>query len=664
MRKSIIQSGLQLFPGSNRHGNAGVRLGRMMPFCNVPRIAMWRACHLLVAVTMLCVGSPAFAAPEASPGTAAPRVDWAVAKLAYAQIDQWVADESVNRKADDRPLMVTGVTGVKVTLRYGGLTVGSGESLVPSFNPDRKTDLHELAAKATGLALVQFKDQRGAGGKWKLEVDLQVAHTPETIELAANADSKTIYFQFAAGFHGLRMTHHKQKDSSAVMWPASAVASNMRPDSQINRLLANLGYKFNELQAIQARLGHPDGPALQRFQVIHLVRNPNAKDVNQLVRGGEIKSANAISMASVKSSSDRLFQYIERRISPEGSMPGTYQPTSDRYKPLKADVEDVAITLAALVERTRYLYDIAPNGLDYHRAKEQVRVLVISLRKSLVGANAKSKSPEAMAHLMTAIIDSPHLGELKLDRNWLGNQLQKIQDDKGRFIDPASKQPVKPHAQAMITSSLVKLYGQTREEALPAVIHKAQDQLWLKMDDTVDVITAQPWMADALVQMNKLLPPTDDAGKEKFAKRAEALKTLAESIRKKKLVRGTPSLGPADVVGGVDLINESDAGARTPDWRTSHVLALLAGQLNESAIIPEADRIMVQFDCTLLVRFLDQLTFDDAACFYVRSKTDAIHGVRFALWDNRLHVEPTAMTLLALTRLQAALTPKQTTSSN
>ena len=49
---------------------------------------------------------------------------------------------------------------------------------------------------------------------------------------------------------------------------------------------------------------------------------------------------------------------------------------------------------------------------------------------------------------------------------------------------------------------------------------------------------------------------------------------------------------------------------------------------------------------------------DEPSAFYMRGmaggRRDAVDGVRFALWDNRQAVKPSAMTLIALTELQAA----------
>lgn len=664
------------------------RLRRMLRSGNTNAGRLWRGITFLLAFLFAAtamstsVSADTTKAPLAAQTGAAqadaPQIDWAVAKLAYQKIEGWVKAESVGRKAADQPLMVKGVMGVKVTLRYGGLIVGAGDAMTASADTTKKVDLHELTAKATGLALVQYLERRKAALKavpsnpaanagqplrWKIDVDLQVAHSPESIVLTDDAPKKAVFFSFAGGFHGLRMSHHLKESESKVIWPSSALAANMRPDSQISRLLAELKYPFSEIQTIQSRTARSDGPQLERFEVIHLVRPPNSPTIRLLTRGNEIKSANDINMAAVQTMNAHLYEFLERRISSDGTMPGTYHPTADRYKPLRGDIEDIAITASALAHRARHLYAESPNSLAYHRTKESVRVLTGYLRTQLLGKPARSHSPEAMAHLLNAIILSPNLNELKLERDQLSRLLIAKQDDKGRFIDPVSKGPVKPHAQAIITAALVETYGQSRNAALPDAIRKGQDALWTFTTKSIDVVSAQPWMADALFEMNRLLPAIDEAEKTKFTKRVETLQILAESLRKKKMVRGKPAIGPVDVEGGIDLINEVGSGVATPDWRTAHVLAFLSGLLREGQGIKADDRIMVQFDCTMMVRFLNQLMFDEASIYYVRSRTDTMHGVRFALWDNRLHLEPTALTLLATTRFQEALTRKPKTAN-
>ena len=65
-----------------------------------------------------------------------------------------------------------------------------------------------------------------------------------------------------------------------------------------------------------------------------------------------------------------------------------------------------------------------------------------------------------------------------------------------------------------------------------------------------------------------------------------------------------------------------------------------------------ADKIKWMRDCQLACRFLAQLMIDEPGCYYVRGPQDAIGGVRLNLWDNKLAIWPSAMTLLALTELQ------------
>jgi hypothetical protein len=67
------------------------------------------------------------------------------------------------------------------------------------------------------------------------------------------------------------------------------------------------------------------------------------------------------------------------------------------------------------------------------------------------------------------------------------------------------------------------------------------------------------------------------------------------------------------------------------------------------------DRLEWILSAGLGTRYLAQLMFASPSCFYVRSPDDALGGVRQMLWDNRLSIPPTAMSLLAALELEQTL---------
>lgn len=615
----------------------------------------------------------------------APLVDWSVAKAVYQQADKWIKDDKVERDVSARPLLVSGVVAVRVTLRFGGLTLATADALGNTERPQAPSDLREMVARATELALVKYHDARdrslsrpGTATKDKapakpgvipLELDLQIAHSPSEILIPAAASPKAVYYQFAPGYHGLRLLSTANPPVTAMIWPGNAIASNLRPDSQITQLLSDAGYGPQDVLNLPAKIGREGGPRLQRLDVIHLVRPFDGQPVAQLTRGNEIIPLEAVDMGTVESMAKRISRHLVTRIIAEGPAPGsltgTYLPTSDRYDPIEASLADTAMTAYALSRRAHRLGLADPNGLEFLNTKEKARVILDFLRKSLVNLKASEGDPEAKALLLLTLVEVPHLAELKGDRDKLGEALVNLQLAKNWFVNPATRAPVSFSQQAIVLAALTGLYEQTRDEKLAPVIEAGLDALWGSQPELADMVTAMPWMTTATVKMHRLnvATQTDETARarerQRWTQRVEATRKLAEGLRARKMIRSKPAIGPIDVIGGYDLISETADGAPAPDWRSAHVLALLVSIDREPELVEGVKPHQTIFEATMTVRYLAQLMLDEPSSYYVRgARTDALDAVRLALWDNRLEVRPSAVTLLAITLLQESFGPQ------
>ena len=629
----------------------------------------------------------------------APMVDWSVARSVFQQAEKWVKDDKVERDVSSRPLLVSGVVAVRVTLRFGGLTLATADALGNADKPNTPADLREMTARATELALVKYHDARDhaiarpqPGEKSKdnakenvkdkdrakapapgakpghipLEFDLQIAHSPSEILLPASASAKAVYYQFAAGHHGLRLTSTATPPVAAMVWPGNALASNLLPDSQITQLLADAGYGPQDTINLAPKIGRDGGPRLQRLEVIHMVRPFDGQPIMLLTRGNELIPIDAVDMGTVDSMSRRLSRHLVSRIIIEGPSPGslagTYLPTSDRYDPIEASIGDTALTAYVLNRRAAQLGAVDANGLEYLNLKEKARVVTDHVRKTLVPLKVNEGDSEAKALLMLTIIESPHLAEFKPDRDKLASALMALPQDKGALVNPNSRGRFSAEGQAILLAALTALYEQTRDDKLPIIIEPALDALWASKLDTIDLVSAMPWMTQATLRLHRinLAEQTDPTARayerQKWANRVAAMRTLSESLRKKKLVRAKPALGPVDVIGGFDLISDNTDGAPAPDWRSAQVLAFLSSIASDPEVMEGQSINQFKFDVTLSVRYLAQLMVDEPSCFYVRgARRDALDAVRLALWDNRLAVKPSAMTLLAIMELQDAM---------
>lgn len=640
--------------------------------------------HLLPALCLLLAPIAAAAAADQKPLLEAPLVDWSVGRSMHQQIASWVKNDKVERDVSARPVLVCGVAGVRVTLRFMGITVAIGDAMVPAdTRPESAVDLRDLAARATDAALIGYREERdrvstkapagpdnakpAAQAKREpllLEVDLQIAHSPTDILLPESAPAKAIYYQFAAGHHALRMTSTSTPPVVSMIWPSNAIAANLLPPSQINQLLSDAGYTVTDILTIAPKISRDGGPRLQRFEVIHLVRPFDGQPVIQLTRGNELIPHNAIDGRTVDSMGQRLAQHLTHRIILEGPEPGslvnTYHPTSDRYDPGEASLAETALAAYAMSRRAAMLGKPDPNGLEFMNLREKARVVTSYLRKSLVNTKPDQGDNEARALLLLTLIESPFFAELKVDRDKLGAALMSLPLSKGQFLHPGTGARYAPEVQALIALSLTALYEQTRDPKLAAVIEPLLTTLWSTKYATEDLLPVLPWLTHASIRMHQLQSGQADEQarafeRQRWAARSEAIQSMLELLDKK-LVDTRPALGPDDVIGGYDLINETREGAPTPDWRSAYALAFQSYVAVQKELMEDRRMVQLKFNATLTVRFLAQLMIDEPSCYYVRgSRRDALHGVRFALWDNRLAVKPTAMTLLAVTELQEAV---------
>lgn len=109
---------------------------------------------------------------------------------------------------------------------------------------------------------------------------------------------------------------------------------------------------------------------------------------------------------------------------------------------------------------------------------------------------------------------------------------------------------------------------------------------------------------------------------------------------------------PPDVCGAFALTGQSSRGANAQSARPGHGLALMLGS---TELTSDRDVARACSSQALLVRFLRQLAFDDAACYLVADRSRAIGALRTAPWDSRIAVAANAMSLICLEESRKAL---------
>ena len=657
----------------------------------------------------------------------APLVDWSHARAVYRLADSWRLNGSTDTREKQPTIRVSGVAGVRVTLRRGGITSGVGDAFIPELavGPASKLikgdddlgptcDLVALTKTATQRAIAAFgqrlaevraKNANKDGAKPQgmldvapfLTIDIQIAKMPRPIFISPLAEDGAIFETFAPGFHGLRLVRTDQPDLmiQAWDWPASSIASNSTPRTQLLQLLTDV--KFDDSKLAMLGKSEPPPPAahiapapapkpapttapaaapapepallrekqrndvlpavLERFDVLHIARANNQAPELLLTRGNILLPAARIDEQTLRALGERIAALLIRRIRTDGpmagAMAGTYHPTPDQFEPAIASDEEIALVTLALSRWSKYLAQRDPGNPQQIKTDNAI-VAAVNFSYGRAKANPPAVSTVA-AMVLRSLVTAPHLVKNKSQRDEMLSAVRACRNADGSFRENSATIAPKLSiaGQALLTSAMAAVYAQNEDPKLGADARQSLELLWRDMDLT-KAITALPWIISAEVDLQKVPIPPGELGAAPPMPRAQAINTIVSVLRDRQIV-AAPTSGPADVIGGFELTRLPPDAPPNPNWNSAFALDFVARSLRYPNAVAAKDRLSWILTCSLGARFIAQLSIDEPSCYYIRSQPDAMGGVRNALWDNRLAPAPSAISLIATADLLETL---------
>ncbi|MHB1158382.1 MAG: hypothetical protein ACYC26_16275 [Phycisphaerales bacterium] len=598
-------------------------------------------------------------APPAQP------LDADLATQAYVVIENWVARAAV----PDQPLAIraSDVSGLAVTLRFQGLTIGFGSAMLddplsPLADP-QPTDIMALARRAVQAAfddaqsnLTQLAVNRQAGPMPKnlpalaplLQLDLQIAKVPQRIALDSLADLPA---RITLDAHGLAL-----RDVASNRWtlqfPGQSLAANLSLQAQLNRLLAGLNMNPTQLPTI----GTPQGPQLHRFDVVQIVRINADQPPLSLHRGQVVLPPRALDMQAITDWSGQWADQLISRLDDEGRFVGTYEPSLNQCDPTQAPPADAALACYALAA-----YNRSPQA-DPQRAIAAAHAAQRGLTRLLIDLGASTAVTQAAPTLipttqdsaltLLALLECPGNSSFKSQRDRLASWLMaSFTPDKGFRGTPHIQSTfATPPVQAAAALALVRMYDQTRE---PRYLQTAKAALSLLWTDAIKRRTdaLMPWAALAEYELAKLGEPTPGL---------LLAQTACQSLWQQQIQPNDPSSssstsgggGSADIIGGFrtpgQLFDE-------PTWLSAGPLVALADALPVKNFINDEDRPAWIVNVSLGLRFCAQLTMTRQSAYYVQNRQRAVGAVRNSCYDNRQPTAATAYALLAASEFQKSL---------
>ncbi len=649
---------------------------RMMRVSNTQKPGLWPRNLVLGAWVLGLIISgwvltpAASAQDEAEMAIEAPLLDASHGQRAYRLVERWLSDTSSARRGG-KPIEVTGLVGVRLVLRSGGVIVGEGRAyredmLAALDGPGEAVDLvpilmlaveraeigvlesladTRLRSVVAGRSLSDTQKMSVADVSANLAIELELGYGLRTVSVPAKAAEDAVFTHFAPCYHGLAFVDGQSGQWSWV-WPGDATARNIAPSTQLVVGLKGLGLQRDAV----AKLARPDGVGLARFSTIHMVRPYTGSDPTVLIRSRGAQPRYAVSERELVSMGDRLIEHLSSRFTSDGEVRGTYHPTSGRYDPPLAVKDQAALACYAMVHHSRYLIQIKPEDQSSMVFARRATRLATQMAESALSSD-EAVQPRVLSLLLLTLLESPDSITDQDLRDRLGSRLLSfVEAQTGR-----DGKRMSAGAASLSAAALGSWYARTRDEALGEAVWGLMDQLWENPDRAPNLV-ALPWLALTQERVGALLVVADPTGERKaeLDRRRLILAKVIDRLCAYQVI-DKPRLGPDDVQGGFVLSPGPAGSPPNPDWHNAQPLMFISTVLRDEVATEGQDKLGWLLSAGYSARFVEQLMMNDASCYYVRDRVAAKGAVRMAPWDNRLALAPTAMSLLAVTELQTSL---------
>jgi len=658
-------------------------LGRMMPFCNTGMSRRTLVVGLLVGLLCAAAAMPGRAQLIGEPALEAPLVEPSDGEVAFGLVEGWVRAGEIPEDEALPGTPLTGLFGVYVTLRDRGQLLGKGQALredlamtIDAQGPP--TDMAVLLARATreAMAAVEQHQRRQAQALdivdadpiararqsllSRLQVDVQIGYGLSSVVLPANGAADEIYAHFVPGFHGLRMTGALMPQGDLI-WPGVALARNTSPRSQLVQLLKQQGYNDSDIETI----ARSDGPRLERFEVIHIVRPVRIQSPRILVRGNDEFGRQFMDTQTLEAMIQRIAAHLGTKITDDNGagirlMRGPYLPSYNRIEPAAAPPHDAA--LACFVQMRYCTAELERSASDREARTRVAQIKAVIKGLAITVADEQGHlDPLIASMLLMALSESPIMLDADLAglRDQLGAALLSLRQPEGHYrATTGSKQAASRATASVITAALARWYARNNDPQLATVV-------WQAMGELIQANQADEQGA-SLVDLTWLAMAYSYAGRQAAGAQADPVAAellteyqafFADQVDRliDRQIRGRVLLGPRDVVGGFETRDRPLGSAPAPTWESAMPLLVLSIMLRDPDVIP-MDRNHGPVLCAGLgARFIGQLMMTDRNGYYVRNMPMAFGGIRRSLWDNELHLNCSSIALLALTEMKLSL---------
>ena len=525
----------------------------------------------------------------------------------------WVdATTTGDDEAGSNATRIEGATACCVILRFDGRLVGIGTAEGDAESMVRRATTRALEDALEDPTIAALpEDLRVASGK-RLTLELEVGGVLEPLIGNSLIDFESDIHPLR---HGLAL---RWGNKWSYRYPSRLRLVNNRPEASSLESMG-LGLGLTPRAAVEGMRRGDVGA--YRFEVLGLAQaTPSAPPME--VVAGSIGVRDIPNLQSLADARVAVLDHVIGTLWPGeetiGVM-GTYEPASDRYKPLIASNLDQALTAYALARAAN------DQRLDPARNDQAARIAA-TLLGILAETDTTGKSSTEHASFLLALSAMPDLEEtdaLARHRDAAIGYFQKLHEEA-----PAETTPVDSHGMGMASLAMARA-GNHGDARLLA------DKAWetLPADRHVSLM---PWIAWAELELADGGTPTH----------VEELVKVRMLLHERQVPSGDDQFGPELVGGFVFGQNVDDVHSQS-----LRPAAAMPSMMLSPDLTTPGERMEMMNRLNALASFLLRLQMSSEGAALLRHPERAAGGIRMAFWDNRMPPAAQVMALLTLEEL-------------
>ncbi len=598
-------------------------------------------CAVLATALILALGStPARAQNEAAPASQ-PALNFDPSPPApAAALDMFDAVADWLRRWQT-PMDPTGqkpVHAAAVTLRYEGSIVGRGAAISPE--PSGAPGILMLAAaRAMNEARTRLPvphdalmDDNLRAMAPMIAITVEIAGRPVPITFKEWPDAIK---EVGPGLDGVAV---RMGERMEAMFPETMIVTGTDAAGALASLVSKVSGDPTMGLKKPAELREKDGVAFYRLKTVQIAHTKQGGAPTLLQRCGRLEPFSTMTEAGLRRWADLLALHLVSACGQRGAdqspLPESLNPVQGTSGPGSSPGFDGALVsfalsgyskitaateIAARAQEAAYtvLHRVSNEYPDGAVSDPPVAALFIACGRGRVAFPDGANEPLGLVKAMTA--SSP------------ATLLRFAKDMEGEI------HTLPPAAEGAATFGYVQLDA----AVAPAESKQTIVARVLSRTPPGELVGQMPWLGWAAVLAFEG-GPGHEAG---AIPAAPALREMRVQLWQHQLTPENLSADARDLAGGIVFTTSRQP---LPTWQSARPLAFIGAMLGDPRFTDdnEVDTELIHLLASL--RFLRQLTADEAECHMYKDPAKAIGGVRNSLFDQRMPPEAAAMTLLAV----------------